>query len=278
MFSGHETFTCKSLWLKKGYDFVSAGYSFNSDDAVVKLGVGKNMVSSIRYWMKAFGVLDSQDNITPFGEYIFNEETGDPFLEDISTLWLLHFNLVWSGYASIYNLLFLQFHKERNSFNKSHIVSFLKRKLNDAKLNVKTVEKDFSVMLRMYNASSDKVADDSSSILIDLNLLRRRESLSEVGADTTLYEFNEATKAQISPLVFLYAVKSAEPEDKIVSFDRLLDIASVLCMSMSEMYETFRQLSDIDANISFSNAAGEQLFVMNQNLSLGQILDMIYAR
>lgn len=59
VFSGHESFPCKSLWLKKGYDFVSEDNDFNSADAVVKLGVGKNMVASIRYWMKAFGLTDS---------------------------------------------------------------------------------------------------------------------------------------------------------------------------------------------------------------------------
>jgi len=55
-FSGHESFQCKSLWLKKGYDFMSQNKDFNAADAVVDLGVGKNMVSSIRFWMKAFGL------------------------------------------------------------------------------------------------------------------------------------------------------------------------------------------------------------------------------
>lgn len=54
-FSGHETFQCRHLWLKKGYDFVKANRSFNDEDAVLILGVGKNMVNSIRFWMKAFG-------------------------------------------------------------------------------------------------------------------------------------------------------------------------------------------------------------------------------
>ena len=44
-FSGHESFQCRSLWLKKGFDFVKAGRSFLNEDAVVELGVGKNMVS-----------------------------------------------------------------------------------------------------------------------------------------------------------------------------------------------------------------------------------------
>lgn len=50
-FSGHDSFQCRSLWLKKGLDFVNQGYEFAQEDSVVKLGVGKNMVSSIRYWM-----------------------------------------------------------------------------------------------------------------------------------------------------------------------------------------------------------------------------------
>ena len=51
VFSGHESFSCKQLWLKKGYDFLVNGNNFNAPDSVVKLGVGKNMVSSIRYWL-----------------------------------------------------------------------------------------------------------------------------------------------------------------------------------------------------------------------------------
>jgi len=46
-FAGHETFTCKNYWLKKGYDHSREGKKFN-DNAVIDLGVGKNMVNSIR--------------------------------------------------------------------------------------------------------------------------------------------------------------------------------------------------------------------------------------
>ena len=53
-FSGHESFPCKTLWLKKGYDFVVAGNDFNSPEAVIGLGVGKNMVASIRFWSILF--------------------------------------------------------------------------------------------------------------------------------------------------------------------------------------------------------------------------------
>lgn len=41
-FSGHESFACKSLWLKKGYDFVVQNRDFNAPDAAIYLHVGNN--------------------------------------------------------------------------------------------------------------------------------------------------------------------------------------------------------------------------------------------
>ena len=55
-FSGHESFPCKALWLQKGYAFIIKGRDFNAPDSVIELGVGKNMVSAIRYWLRAFGI------------------------------------------------------------------------------------------------------------------------------------------------------------------------------------------------------------------------------
>ena len=104
-FSGHESFPCKTLWLKKGYDFITNGGDFNAVEAVVRLGVGKNMVSSIRYWIKAFGF--NNEKTKRIVKYIFDTDEGkDPFVEDIGTLWLLHFLLICTREASLYNLFF----------------------------------------------------------------------------------------------------------------------------------------------------------------------------
>ncbi|RZJ86878.1 MAG: DUF4007 family protein, partial [Hymenobacter sp.] len=70
IFQGHDTFLCRNNWLKKGYDFIQAGGNFNDADAVVQLGVGKNMVTSIRYWMKAFGLTDEADTLRPVAHVI----------------------------------------------------------------------------------------------------------------------------------------------------------------------------------------------------------------
>ena len=57
-FSGHETFPFRYPWLKKGFDAVGEDpHVFLRDDAITTLGVGKNMVRSIRHWCLTAGVL-----------------------------------------------------------------------------------------------------------------------------------------------------------------------------------------------------------------------------
>ena len=60
---------------------------------MVSLGVGKNMVRSIRFWVQTMDVAaPCQDRTlepTSFGEAVFADHGFDPFLEDIRTLWLL---------------------------------------------------------------------------------------------------------------------------------------------------------------------------------------------
>src|SRR5262245_17334681 len=105
-FSGHESFQCRNLWLKKGFDFVKSKKSFNSEDAVVHLGVGKNMVNSIRFWMRAFNLLTTDDKLTEFAHKLLDDDGYDPYIEDEGTLWLLHYQLLKKGFASTYSLVF----------------------------------------------------------------------------------------------------------------------------------------------------------------------------
>lgn len=59
-----------------GYDYVVENKNFNDEDAVVRLGVGKNMVSSIRFWLKAFNIVDNNDSPTEFGKKLLDDEIG----------------------------------------------------------------------------------------------------------------------------------------------------------------------------------------------------------
>src|SRR5436190_23316117 len=99
-FSGHETFPFRYPWLKKGFDAVCEnGNIFLRDDAITTLGVGKNMVRSIRHWCLAAGILKESYKVagallpTELGNLLFADDGPDPYLEDPATLWLLHWQI-----------------------------------------------------------------------------------------------------------------------------------------------------------------------------------------
>lgn len=178
VFSGHDSFQCRQLWLKKGYDYVQEGKNFNDEDAVVKLGVGKNMVSSIRFWLKAFNIADSKDTPTEFGKRLFDDENGyDPFLEEEASLWFLHYQLVKNSFASIYSIIFNEFRKEKLFFNKETFVNYIKRigeSNPDLNFNENTVAKDFIVFANLYknDPESKDVEDSFSGVLSELELIK----------------------------------------------------------------------------------------------------------
>ena len=98
-FSGHETFACRYAWLPKALQAIqiNSGIFSNEDQAMVELGVGKNMVRAIRFWVEASGMakpaVTGGLEATALGRHIFGTKGLDPFMEDIQTLWLIHWNL-----------------------------------------------------------------------------------------------------------------------------------------------------------------------------------------
>ena len=178
VFSGHESFACKSHWLKRGYDFVLAEHSFNNEDAVVHLGVGKNMVNSIKFWMRAFGLLEPEGELTPIAHELMSDRNGyDPFFEDMGSLWLLHFNLINEDYATIYKSTFIDYHKQRNLIDGIKLQNFIKHLCFDGPsyknlYNENTVKRDIGVLFHNYCGHSNGSIEESNMLLAPLNLIQ----------------------------------------------------------------------------------------------------------
>ena len=96
VFSGHESFACRYGWLPKLYEAVreDEGLFSNDERAILALGLGKNMVKAIRFWGQVFGLLEVQRRVarnTEFARRLLDENDGsDPYLEDLGSLWRLH--------------------------------------------------------------------------------------------------------------------------------------------------------------------------------------------
>lgn len=279
-FSGHESFPCKSLWLKKGYDFVATENDFNSPEAVIGLGVGKNMVASIRFWLKAFGIM-KDDKLTPLANYLFNNQNGkDCYLEDIATLWLLHFNIVFSEEATLYKLFFCGLQRERTHFEREQILTYVKLKMVEAGkatlFNSNTVKKDVGVLLQNYTLPRKPQSnEDFSTLLIDLDLVRQ-------DSEGKGYYFNVDGKRKVTKEIFLYGLlKLKEQEgDNTISFDTIQErVGLVFCMQDYETIEMLKQLAvEYSKYLAYSDVAGIKQIQFTKDLNVKLVLDNYYGK
>ena len=274
-FSGHESFFCKPLWLKKAYDAMNEGVNFTSPDAVASLGVGKNMVASIRFWSRAFG-LSVNDIPTPFAISIFDNEHGyDPFLEDEGTLWLLHYYLLTKKVASIYHLTFLDFQREKKEFDRTQLLSFIKRKCNVPEqknvYNENTVKKDIGVLLHNYVTPSElRSNEDFSAIFLDLGLI------NALGSDR--YAFNDVEPSHIHPDILLYALLDYKGKDNTISLDGMQEIALIFGLSLTNLIELLREVvAQHPEDLSYTDNSGVKNLQFIHDIDAAVVLNHYYT-
>lgn len=221
----HETFTPRFGWLKKGYDAVLTDANvFRAPDAIERLGVGKNMVRSIRYWCLAFKLLRENSEremiATRLGRKLLDDNGWDPYLEDVASLWLLHWHLFVPPLKAV---------SWSFAFNKCHLWGFSSRQLGKiirnnacrydsfAHRSEKTFHRDASCIIRMYK--SDLSESEVDCPFTQLGLIQRAEK------DNFVY-FEAGTKRNLPPLIFAAACFSyihnyVSPGPKSISLYRL---------------------------------------------------------
>jgi len=251
-FSGHDSFHCRPFWLKKGYDFVKSKKAFN-DEAVFELGVGRNMVNSIRYWLLAFDIIDKDNKETMLASKLFEEGGWDLYLEDEATLWLLHYSLCKKNYASIYNLIFTELRKTKPEFSKNHLLNKVRE--IDASKNQNTVSKDFSVFLRSYYSKIDKKnkEESTSALLNDLNLI------TLVDKENALYNITNKKEQDIAWQVVLYCILN-EDYGSSISFKNLMSdkngIGNIFAFSQDGLESKLIEIDTNRKDIIYKNDAG----------------------
>ena len=160
-FGRHETFALRYSWLSKGFHALKRKPSlFDDDDSVVELGVGRNMVSSIRYWLRACQIITPQKPDTPelIGDLIFDVKKGlDPYLEDEATIWLMHWLLVTnSTMATSWFWFFNKFHKPEFTGQElqTALSDFVKEQVVEKRRpSANTIKSDALLLPRMYTQS-----------------------------------------------------------------------------------------------------------------------------
>lgn len=217
-FSGHESFACRYAWLPKAYRAITADPAifFREDDAMVELGIGKNMVRSLRFWIDAMGVARPTGNrthaISDLGEAIFSDGGYDPYLENATTLWLLHWNLSSAASPALFAWQFLLGSYPYADFSHSEaLAAFMRQsqRLGYSHSSV-TLSQHLDVFLHMYQSGRGArvgLEDSLDGPLVELRLIQQTgERRAEGGRWEPVYTFRREPKGDISNELFAYAI------------------------------------------------------------------------
>ena len=185
-FSGHQTFPFRYTWLKKGVDAVTEDPTvFSSENASVTLGIGKNMVNSIRHWCTVARLIKADPHErrglvpTELGKAIFNDKNGfDPYLDDPATLWLIHWEITTNinqatAWYWAFNVL------RENQFTPNIFIKELyewtrQQKESMRSVSDNTLQRDVNCFIRTYCQSRHNAAVVEESFdcpLVELNLI-----------------------------------------------------------------------------------------------------------
>lgn len=262
MFARHETFHPRFGWLKKGFDRASADPEvFLREDAPVRLGVGKNMVRSLRYWCSAFKLLQN-DRPTAFGQDLL--ERWDPYLEDPASLWLLHWKLLEAPcYATSWHFAFNDF--SLIEFTVEDLLSQLcdYRDRVAPRVVESSLRKDISCLLRMYTSQPLKgmVSEDS------LDCPFAELGLIHFAGNARSYAFRIGVKPTLAAEIVIYAcltyAAQVAPGLTSLSIAKLLyDACSpglIFRLTESALSEAIEAVGDADT-LGITDVAGKLEF------------------
>jgi len=188
---------------------------------MVELGLGKNMVRSTRFWAEAADIVEpfeGKHRVTNFGRDLLcgsgETEGHDPYLEDIQTLWLLHWKLATNSKSLIFawNFLLNQFHEPELHLS-SATRAFEKALPPEKTVSQGSLEQMYEVFIHSYvptRGRKGEVREDNLDCpLVELELLRPTglvPSSRNPGRVETKYAFRREEKPEISPALFAYCL------------------------------------------------------------------------
>lgn len=292
-FANHESFHLRYGWLKKAYDQVrDDSQIFQRDDALIKLGVGKNMVRSIKFWATANKIIEPYGKKKPtpmrttqMGDLIFDNNEGvDPYLEKPETSWLLHWLLLSPPCRIPVWWIILNEFTATNVNLGNMTESVTSRITNMAEWKTpsdKSVKKDIDVFIRTYTTRQDKLTMEEylDCPFRQLNILKQKSK------DEVRFVFGK--KHGLSSLIVAFScldfIDRSNISSNSVSVDRLAtepgSVGSILKLTENDLADMLTEASDKCNTISLDNVNGAHHLTFDSSKTASmQILSEIYGK
>lgn len=218
---GHEKFALRDGWLTKGLSIIDKRPdAFLGSEGPDFFGIGNNMVKSLRYWMKAFKLIEENPGagakLSELGKIILQN---DVYLEKNFTLWILHSQIAkniaeattWYMFFNKCNVIDME---------KDEIEKILYREISQYVMgqpfSENSLKNDVDVLLNMYskNKVNSDPEDKSQSPFANLGLVKNTENL---------YSQTSPKRRDIDEWVVLYELAEMMRDKNEISIERVLN-------------------------------------------------------
>lgn len=252
-FRGHETFFLRRGWLSKGMKYMEKRpdvFIAKDEKPMDILGIGANMVRSLRYWMLATGIATEPKSgkkiqkLTPWGEVVYQY---DRYLEETGTLYLLHYKLVTNQELATAWYYFFNCFSLRE-FTRDDLLHGLQNyvQMQNCQVAERSLHDDIQCLLAMYLPQD---MDSIRKLSPETNMV---SPLAELGLMQVLhkkqgiYRKTPPTAGKIPIWIALALIKDANEGEKEISLQKLLhepcQIGRIFQFDSMELLDTLRRL------------------------------------
>ena len=287
-FRAHDTFFIRKGWLSKGMKYVHSKpdvFVAKDENPMDVLGIGSNMVKALRYWLQAVGLTEEPNRgkrvqtFTPFGRSVF---TYDRYIEELGTLYLLHYRLASNKTdATAWYYFFNEFNM--SEFSRDDFVEFLQGRIrmddSDVNVAIRSLTDDFSCIINTYlpryKTSNDRIAPENN-IDCPLGELGLIDILSK---DKKTYRKAIPVASTINPWVVLAIIVDQAEKVKEIKLNELLtapcNIGKILNLDAISMLDVLYQVERL-GKIKINRSAGTDVIRILEELSFQDCVDAYY--
>ena len=258
-FRGHETFFIRKGWLTKGMKYVTRHpdvFVSKEEKPMDVLGIGSNMVKSLRYWMQAVGITKEPTHgkrtqqFTPLGKLIYRY---DRYIEEQGTLSLLQYELASNQEeATAWYFFFNEFHMLE--FTRDDFITGLKNYvlMKDEETSVadRSYQDDFSCIINTY---IPRIKGGRLQFSPENNIacpLGELGLIDYVSQDRTIYRKTMVQPQMLSPYIALAMILLQHGDNTEVSLESLLhapkSIGRAFNHDMTTLMQLLKQLEQLE--------------------------------
>ena len=289
-FRASETFFIRKGWLSKGMRYVSQKpdvFVDKKENPMDVLGIGANMVKSLRYWLQAVGLTSESSKgkriqkLTDFGKLVHEH---DPYTEELGTLYLLQYKLVTDeGMAPAWYYFFNEF--TLSEFNREDFLEQIQNylKMKDTKVALRSLSDDFACIISTYipkyksNSTKDSPENNITCPLGELGLI---DILGKEGGNV-LYRKSIPSVRNFNPWVILAVISDQANGKEEIGLNDLLNgkrnIGKVFNLDSISMLEILHEVEKIGEIKIIRTAGLDVIRLTNAKRTFIECVENYYA-